>query len=264
MSSALELLQAEFAGFLAGQPASQEFSGALLPRDARLPERLALYRGNVASACRDALGAAFPVLRKLVGDEFFELLAHAYSDAHPSRSGDLNAFGTRMADFLAGFEPVDSLPYVADVAALEWAVHRAYRAADADPLRRERIAALQPEELLAARFTLHPACSWLVSPHPIASIWLAHQPRSKLALPASLQQHEFVLVTRPRWRVEVLAVSAGELVALDALRAGMSMDATIGTALRTDRDFNFAKAFVRWLDYNVLVGLEESCTLLDS
>ena len=263
MSLSLERLQAEFAAALTNAGATPEFAATLLERDTRALERMALYRGNMIGAWQQALAAAYPVVRTLLGAEFFAELARAYGQEHPGTSGDLNMFGAHFAEFVASFRHTQGLPYLADVAALEWIVHRAHYAADAEPLRRERIAALLPDELLAARFVLHPACAWLASPHPITSIWLAHQPRSDVELPETLEERQFAFVVRPRWRVEVLCASAGELVALNALRTGATMDDTIAAALCVDRQFDFAKAFVRWLDYNVFVGIEEACALLD-
>lgn len=263
MSLSLERMQAEFAAALIDPGATAALSNVALERATCLPERMALYRGNMVGAWRQALGAAYPVVRALVGDEFFAELARAYGQAHPSTSGDLNRFGAQFAAFVAVFRHTQSLPYLADVAVLEWAVRRAHFAADAEPLRRERIAALLPDKLLAARFTLHPACTWIASTVPIASLWLAHQPLASVEFPETLERGEFALVVRPRWQVDVLAASAGELAALDALRAGASMDETIAVALRADGEFDFAKAFVRWLDYNVFVGIEEPCALLD-
>lgn len=256
MPSSLEQAQAQFASVL--MDAAAAWPESLLEREPRARERMALYRANIVASWRGALAAAYPVVHALVGAEFFAELARAYGMRHPSTSGDLNVFGAHFAEFAEAFPHTQALPYLADVAALEWAVHRARHAADAEPLRRELIATLRPDELLAACFELHPACTWLVSRHPIASLWLAHQADADVELPASLQCPEFALVARPRWRVEVVATSAGELVALDALRSGLSMDATIALALRTDHRFDFAKAFMRWLE----LGLFTACSAI--
>jgi hypothetical protein len=248
-SVSLERLQAEFAGALLDDVGAPELVGE--PGAARL----ALYRGNVQTGWRAALAQAYPVVRALVGEEFFSALARAYARAHPSASGDLNAFGAGFSDFIDGFLPAQSLSYLGDVAALEWLAHRAYRAADAGALARERIAAISPHELLASRFVLHPACAWMQSRYPIASIWRAHQADAAEALPDSLEQPQSALVIRPHWHVEVTQSSAAEIAALAQLRAGGDMDAAIGAALLEDRQFDFGKALLRWLDLGVLIDM---------
>ncbi len=253
MSARLERIQAGFAAALAEPGAAAALLPALVTVDARVLDRLALYRGNVSAAWEKALANAYPVVRALVGDEFFGGLAQAYARAHPSVSGDLNRFGARFAEFIDGFEHTRSLPYLGDVAALEWSVHAAHSAADPVVLTRERIAAFPPDELLTARFALHPACAWLRSPFPIATIWRAHQPQAQVALPDSLDRGELALVVRPRWRVEVLSSSAGELAALARLREGADVEDAITAGLQAEPGFAFPKALVRWLDYGIIV-----------
>ena len=246
MRRSLERLQADFSAALLEPAALPALSDALLDR--ATGDRLALYRGNIATACQHALALAYPVVRALVGAVFFAELAIDYARQYPSVSGDLNRFGASLAAFVATSPQAQALPYLGDVAALEWAVHLAQRAADAKRLSSERVAALRPEQLLAARFELHPSCSWQTSPYPIASIWLAHQPQSVEPLPRSLAHPESALIVRPRWQVQVIRASVAELAALEALRNGGDMQAAIAAALHVDRDFDLTQTIVRWLD----------------
>ena len=171
MHAPLERQQADFAAALIDAARVPDVVPQLVARDKRAAERIALYRGNMRAAWEKALANAYPVVKALVGDEFFSALTRAYAQAHPSTSGDLNVFGSQLAEFLANFEHARELPYLADVADLEWSVHRAHYAADAVALTRERVADLPPEALLAARYDLHPACIACDSRFPVASIW---------------------------------------------------------------------------------------------
>lgn len=251
----LERLQSDFAAALVDPLREPALAAALEPGDGRMARRIALYRGNVIAAREKALANAYPVVRALVGEEFFSGLARAYGRAHPSRSGDLNRFGESLAAFIRAFEHTRSLPYLGDVAVLESAVHAAHYAADAAPLSREMLAALPADELLGARFSVHPAVAAVESRYPVASIWLSHQPGSTLPLPESLDRSEWALVVRPRWRVEVLVSSAGEIAAINQLRSGADVEHAIGAALAAQRDFNFARALVRWLDQAIVTGM---------
>jgi hypothetical protein len=42
----------------------------------RADRRFAVYRNNVAAGLANALAARFPVVKRLVGDEFFRAMAH--------------------------------------------------------------------------------------------------------------------------------------------------------------------------------------------
>lgn len=193
-------------------------------------ERLALYRGNLGAGWERALGEAYPVLRQLVGEEFFAGLASAYGKAWPSQDPDLAGFGARFAEFLAGFEPAAPYPYLPDVARLEWAVHRAYLAPDVALLGLDALATMSPEALDAARFVLHPSVSLLRSPWAIGALWQAHQPGGP-ALPAHADAPCTVLVVRRGWRVEAIDVGVAEGAALDRLAAGASLGVALDAAL---------------------------------
>lgn len=193
-------------------------------------ERLALYRGNLGAGWERALGEAYPVLRQLVGEEFFAGLARAYGKAWPSQDPDLAGFGARFAEFLAGFEPAAPYPYLPDVARLEWAVHRAYLGPDVAFLGLDALATMSPEALDAARFVLHPSVSLLRSPWAIGALWQAHQPGGP-ALPAHADAPCTVLVVRRGWRVEAIDVGVAEGAALDRLAAGASLGVALDAAL---------------------------------
>jgi hypothetical protein len=250
----LDRLQAAFAAALVEREAFAELTALFADSDARTQERFALYRANITAACEKALALAFPVTRALVGEEFFRATARAYARVHPSTSGDLNAYGAQYARFVAGLEEVRSLPYLGDVAALEWQVHRARYAADADALARERIARLDPEQLLAAGFSLHPALAWVESPYPIVAIWHAHQVGATTPLPASLDRAESALIARPQWRVEVVLSDAAEIAALTRLCAGADVGGAVSQALAVDAAFDAGQALLRWLDLGLLTG----------
>lgn len=193
-------------------------------------ERLALYRGNLGAGWERALGEACPVLRQLVGEEFFAGLARAYGKAWPSQDPDLAGFGAHFADFLAGFDPATPYPYLPDVARLEWAIHRACLAPDVAPLGLDALATMSPEALDGARFTLHPSVSLLRSQWAIGALWQAHQPGGP-ALPVHADLPCTVLVVRRGWRVEVVETGAAQAAALDRLVASVSLGAALDAAL---------------------------------
>lgn len=81
--------------------------------------RLAVYRNNVVGSLIDALADAFPVAQQLVGVAFFRAMAGVFARQAPPRSRILAHYGEGFAEFIEGFEPARSVPYLADVARLE-------------------------------------------------------------------------------------------------------------------------------------------------
>src|SRR5262249_18523791 len=94
--------------------------------EAVLEGRAAIYQRNLLSNLRAALGAAYPIVRRLVGDAFFNEAADRFARVHPSTSGDLHRYGESFPDFIAAYAPARSLEYLPDVARLEWAVAQAF------------------------------------------------------------------------------------------------------------------------------------------
>ena len=87
---------------------------------------VSVYRSNAFGNWAQALAGAYPIARKVVGADFFEGLAREYARAYPSASGDLNEYGAHLAEFVAAFPHTQDLPYLPDVARMEWLAHRAY------------------------------------------------------------------------------------------------------------------------------------------
>jgi hypothetical protein len=241
--------------------AQQAFGMALFDATAEAPllaqlagqapaSRLAIYRGNLVAHWDKALSAAYPVVRQLVGDEFFTALARAYGKAHPSQDADLNRFGAAFADFLVRFEHVAELPYLPDMARLEWSLHLARYAPDAAAMSAPALAALTAEQLDASRLALHPACALHASSWATVPLWLAHQPDGP-AFPTEMRAASYALVARPRWKVELAPLSAAAYAALAALAAGAQFGAALDAAFEVDAGFDVGAHLKRWLELGV-------------
>src|SRR5437660_5801224 len=91
-------------------------------------ERLDIYRNTFLLTLTRALRLCFPVVQKLVGEEFFEGAAQIFVAEHPPRSAWLDQYGGAFPDFLHAFSPAESVPYLSDVARLALAVSGALHA----------------------------------------------------------------------------------------------------------------------------------------
>jgi hypothetical protein len=212
------------------------FAAALLDPDLPCPSglrvwngsdpaaRLAVYRNNVLGALSTALADNFPVVQELVGSAFFRAMACAYARQAPPGVPMLARYGAGFAEFISRFEPARSLPYLADVARLEFARVQAHDAADAAPLPAEAVAlalncGARSGELQLA---LHPSLAVLSSPWAVVSLWAAHQGVGNLAT-LDWAQPEEALVLRPALEVLVLRCPPGTACFANALAQGMSL-----------------------------------------
>jgi hypothetical protein len=139
--------------------------------------RFSVYRNNVVHSLVNVLADSFPVVRELVGDEFFGAMARLYLVDHPPTSPLMHRYGEGLPAWIADFEPATALPYLSDMARLEWARLCAFHAADAEPIEVQALVGLMqaPERLASATLALHPTLAIVRSPHPIVSLWSAHQ-----------------------------------------------------------------------------------------
>ena len=257
MSAPLETTQHRFAAALLDVDDEAPLLAELTGDDrARLATRFAFYRGNLREGWIKALGNAYPVLQQLVGDECFAALAQLYGDAHPSTCGDLNRFGDLLPEFVAACGALDDYPYLPDVARLEWTLHRAHYAADAQPLEPAQLAALG-DALSAARCTLHPACSAFASRFAAVPVWQAHRRGGAAAWhgEVDVDAPSWGLIARPRWQALVEPITQATCAAVQALARGETFDDAFAAALTVDAAYDPTLLLRTLLSSGALVGV---------
>jgi hypothetical protein len=239
----LRELQQEFAGALFdAEAAAATFAVA---GDIGVAARIAIYRNNVFGNYRNALAATYPVVRRLTGGPFFDAAVDAYALANPSRTGDLNVYGDTFGDFLEGYSPAACVPYLPDVARLEWAIDEVGRAGEPQQSPDAVLAALAtvaPDRLPAVRMALAPTCRLVASTYPIRRIWQVNQPDRAEVEPVALDAGgDVLLVRRETDGIAILRLGAGEGAWLAALARGAELGNAIDVAMSVDPDFDFAK-----------------------
>lgn len=227
-----------------------EFAAAILDPDRPVPaglvgpdgepsaRRFAVYRNNVVAGLCEALKAAFPVVRRLVGDPFFAAMARIHVSREPPSSPIMLDYGGGFPDFIGTFEPAAGLPYLRDVARLERAWAEAYHAAEARPIDPAAFAAIAVDEVARLRFELHPSARIVRSPFPILAIWRANTDGGtphRIDLAAG---GEDVFVMRPGAEVELRPLASGGAAFLEALRSGSLILDAANAALAIDPRFD--------------------------
>jgi len=218
---------------------------------------LQAYRANAGAHAERALTAAYPTLQQLLGGESFAALARAHWQADPPLRGDLALWGAGLAAFIADDAQLAAEPYLADMARLDWAVHQAEQAADAqDPQGLPLLAEVDPQHL---RLRLQPGCALLASAYPIATIWLAHRGGGDDAFAAArtalaARQAETALVQRQGWRATVRALPPAEARFTRALLGARPL----ADALRAGGgDFDFQTWLIAALQGGAIAAAEE-------
>ena len=229
---------------------------------------LQAYQSHGLALAQRALGAAYPVIAELMGDENFAALAQHFWRQQPPTCGDMAQWGKGLANFLSAAPQLAGEPFLADVARVEWALHRASVAADASP-DLASFACLSAGAPAMPSLTLSPGVWLLVSAFPVVSLIGANRlpaadRRPALAQAAALLARgtgENALVWREGFRARVKCISAAE----QALLAGESLAAALTKAgCAEERNSQPAFDFTEWLAHAVKTSLVTGASLINN
>lgn len=250
-----------------------EFSAALLDPTATPPadilirggadpaRRFGVYRNNVIVALIDALTDTYPVVCALVGEEFFRAMAREFARQHPPRSPVMAEYGGEFAEFIDGFPPAAPLPYLGDVARLEWQRVVSWHAADATSLSADDIAPLlaDPASLMQTCWRLHPSLALQEAPFAVVSLWAAHQQGNAAAVDSALNgldtgQPEAALVLRQGLEVLILRLTPAEACFMRTLQSGAALGVAVDAAGSSGAPFDLTLMFSLLLRSGALIG----------
>ena len=222
-------LQARFVAALRdpGAPAPAELRAVAGTPAGR---RFDIYRNNVHASLVAALAATYPTVARLTGEAFFAAMARAHVAESLPSTPVLLEYGGEFPGFVDRFEPAAGLPYLGDVARLEWARHRAYHAAEADPVDPRPLAALPPARVERVCFA---------------------QQRARRCRAPGAQARALAAGDRER-------LPTGAAVFIDALRGGEALgEAAAGAAVEA-ADFDLAANLQGLFNSGAVVGYGEA------
>lgn len=240
-------LQAAFAGAVTGGD-EDAVEGHLAGDPALARRRLAIYREAIDANRRRALRSTFPVVARLVGDAFFDEAARGLADSAPPACADLNRYGEGFPAFLSTYPHAEPMPWLADVARLEWAWHEALSAADVPGIDFAALAAVPAEAQPALRFTLHPSVRVVRSAWPVLAIWEANQPERD-GTPDRDEGADDVLVWREEQRVRLALLAPGDAAFVASLARGLPIGEAAGSG-----GWDFAPMLGRLAAQGLLAG----------
>ena len=145
------------------------------------------------------------------------------------------------------------MPYLADMAALEWAWHSAYHAADAAPLSLQELASAV-DRAADAVLILHPSLGIVRSPYPIVSIYELNA-QSGAVPPTQVAGAEDAMVARPRLEVEMRRLPEGGAPFILALKAGRPIGEAAAAALREAPGFDLQANLAGLIGSGAIVAL---------
>ena len=260
--TALSDTQHRVLGALLGA-SSTDAALSLLQRSSGLGaiRRLQIYRNNLFESLTQALAAVYPVVAQLVGEAYFRQVARRFIADHPLASGNLHGFGRELPATLAALPSAAQLPYLADVAALEWAWHEVYHEAGCVPLQAAQLGEVPATQQMNLGLQLAPAARLVASPYPVLHIWQVHQEHDDAGAGAgefavSLDEGGVhLLVLRRALEIEFVLLDRAEDQWLRSLAAGSTLAEATLAAFEEEPAFDLAATLGRHLTLGSFAAL---------
>lgn len=252
---ALRDLQAAFAAHLTGGDRADlldAVSGDTIPAAARLR----VHRHHVRHSLATALASTFPTVQAIVGEQFFQAMAEASVLGDLPSQPVLAEYGAGFPAFIEGYGPAASLPYLADMARLDWALNLAFHATVSGTLAAGDLADMPPERLLDLRLVLAPGATLIRSPYPIDRIWHASRPGGP-AEPVGLDAGAAAVIVLPRTDdAAFVRLSPAEAELVMTLCDGRTLEEGAQAAFRVDAAFDLTTTFARLLALQAFAALQ--------
>jgi hypothetical protein len=224
-----------------------EFTRGLLDPDAPVPpevkggsaRRFGVYRNNVTVGLVRTMESNFPIVRRLLGEEYFAGFAREFVQKHPPRSPLLIEYGADFSEYLGADGDLKEYPYLGDIARLEHCVRLSYHEADSAVLAADDLTNISEEDLMDATFTPHPAMAIIESHFAIFDIYRANR-GEKIGSVDNVLQPQAVLITRPLFDVQQHLLTPPQLVFFKTIASGQMFGDAAEVAFTESKDFDLA------------------------
>ncbi|MBX4976431.1 DUF2063 domain-containing protein [Rhizobium lentis] len=204
--------------------------------------RFNIYRNNTFASLTATLIAVFPITVQLLGENYFRHVAGAFIRNNPPQEAQLVRYGTSFPRFLADFDGIRAMPFIAETARLEWMIAEALDAPALPGCRLEQLA--DGEADTAPQIFLQPSLRLLVCRWPALDIWEAHQAGGNIEALASLSRRpERIALWRGQDSLRFLRLDASHFAFLHALKERASLEAAVSRVLAQTPGFDLEGAF---------------------
>ncbi len=217
--------------------------------------RFNIYRNNRATSLIENLEATYPAVLKLVGDSYFKAVARQFIDIHPPQSPVMFEYGENFGEYLCSMPTAQQIPYVEDVARIEWLRNKAYHAPDAPLVNLSDATDMSPDHLANGVLVFHPSVGLLSSKWAAGSIWSATvtDQSEKNQIRADIGEH--LLVLRHGFDVVQYIISEHEMQFLRSLAEGLNITQAASHVMEQDADFNTGEALTKFVGLNTFSAI---------
>jgi len=205
------------------QSPSQAARHLRVPAGVDWQTRLDIYRNGYPARILESLGEAFPATANILGDGSFANLVRRYLAGVDLHSYNLNDVGERLADHCRADPLSEELPFLGDLASLEWAILRAFHSRDREPVDPTAFATYDMEDWERAVLEFQPSLAVVESAWPIRDLRdTMNVDRADIAIDL-VDRPQVVLVHRRGLDVDVRVIDRRERDALETMRSGVTL-----------------------------------------
>lgn len=215
-------------------------------------ENLTIYRNNINAVLIKTLRDVYPMVMRLVGDDFFTMTAKEYIRQYPSRSSNLHDYGEYFTNFLEYYPAVDDLAYLSEVAKFEWICHRVHFAADHLPLNIKLLEQVSPDQYDRLHFSLHPTCHLMKCDNPMLRIFELCNNNLNDFIDIN-EGGVNLLIYRPDLNLRFIPLSDSEFTFLSNLHDNFSLAESLEIITLIDNTFNLEEKLPLWINNEVIV-----------
>jgi hypothetical protein len=208
-------------------------------------DRLRVYRNNLREGFIKTLGLEYPVVERLVGEDFFRQTALEFQRRHPSRCGDLAPIGEPFPEYLRAHFGAGEYAWLPDVAALEWALQEVAIAPAVSPLATAGLADVPAHRYADLVFEPHPATRLFDSPFPVVRIWQTNQPGAPVETVDLDAGGERVLVRRRGDDLEFVHLGVADFMFARMLARRTPLGLATDASLAVDPSFDLGPTLTR-------------------
>lgn len=225
-------------------------------------ERINIYAEMYFARLVDVLKSDFPRVAALLGCERFHEAVSQYLARYPSTHPSLRYLGRCFPRFLEDCATTVDMPFLSDLAALEWGRIEVFDALDVEPLRIEHLQNLASEEWPTLRFQLIPSLRIIQCRWPVYEIWNVTETEEATAMIANVHPEPTVLrIWRDDFSVYHTKIDIIEQTALSCLLSDKPF-AAVCAALEKVAPDGDATAMVgglllRWIEDGILACFSE-------
>jgi len=233
---------------------------------------MGIYQTSALANITHSLKLTYPVIEKLVGNDFFRATCKRFIATCWPESGNMDDYGAELADFLSEFEHAKHLTYLKDVARLEWAFHLSSLADDADVTDWSTLS--QVNDILQIQFVVTPSLNLISSTYPIDKIWQLNQDAVKGdvegdsenngdvsldSINATEDEHcTFLALYRREYKTVILPITLGEFVLLSGFYQRHTFEKAIVDASEKQADISIDETLKKFIELGIISGFVET------